>query len=255
MLWSPFSTPNREGRREVTREKRELMYEGSAKRLYQTDKSEFIIQEFHDGPFLPDGKKSATFKNKGALNNKISSFLFEYLEGYHIPTHFVEQLSESEMLVKRLDILPFEVVVRNMAAGNFSTQYGIKEGVDLPHPVIEHYLKSNRALRPLMNEYHIFAIGLATPEELKLVNRVATKVNVVLRSFFERRGIRLVDCTLEFGRHNGQILLGDEVSPDTCRLWDTKTQKKLNGERVREDPAALEAVYEEIRNRVFMKIA
>lgn len=247
--------PNREGHREVRLEKRELIYEGSAKRLYQTDRADLIVQEFNDEATTFNGKKRAKIKNKGIVSNQISSFLFEYLHGYHIPTHFVQQLSDYAMLVKRLEIIPIQVVIRNTAAGTLCTQYGMKEGLDLPHPIFEHYLKLDRSERPLLNEYHVFAIGLATPEELKLLNRMASKVNVVLKSFFERRGIRLVDCRLEFGRHNGQILLGDEISPDTCRLWDSKTNKKLEAHRFEQDFEGLSEAYEEIRNRVLAKVA
>ena len=236
-------------------EKRELIYEGRAKKLYRTDRPDLIVQEFGDDATALDGKKKTKVKDKGALNNQISSYLFEYLEGYHIPTHFVQQISDCEMLVKRLEVIPINVIIRNTAAGTLSTHYGMKEGIDLPHPILEHYLKSNHFPPPLLNEYHILVMGLATPEELKLINRMASKVNVVLKSFFERRGLRLVDFTLEFGRHNGQILLGDEISPDTCRLWDRKTDKRLDGERNRQDVDGLREVYEEIRNRVFTKVA
>jgi phosphoribosylaminoimidazole-succinocarboxamide synthase len=235
-------------------EKRELFYQGRAKRLYATDRPDFIVQEFSDHSTSPDGKK-ASIEDKCTLNNQISSYLFEYLEGYHIPTHFVQQLSISEMLVKRLEIIPFDVVVRNTVSGSLSEHYGMKEGIDLSHPIFEHYLRVDHLPAPLLNEYHIFAMGLATPDELKLINRIASKVNVVLKSFFERRGLKLIDCTLAFGRHNGQIMLGDEISPDSCRFWDTKTNKKLNPEQVREDLDGVHGVYEEVRNRVFAKVA
>jgi phosphoribosylaminoimidazole-succinocarboxamide synthase len=239
----------------VRPEKRELFYQGRAKKLYLTDRPEFIIQEFSDHSTLPDGKIKATIKNKGTLNNQISSYLFEYLAGYHIPTHFVQQLSDSEMLVKRLEIIPFDVVVRNTVSGSLSEYYGMKEGIDLPHPIFEHYLRTDHVRAPLLNEYHILAMGLATPEELRLINRIASKVNVVLKSFFERRSLKLIDSTLEFGRHNGQVLLGDEISPDSCRFLDKKTNKKLDAEQVREDSDGIRGVYEEIRNRVFAKVA
>jgi phosphoribosylaminoimidazole-succinocarboxamide synthase len=238
----------------VRAEKRELFYQGKAKRLYLTDRPELIIQEFSSHSTSPDGNKASN-EDKGILNNQISSYLFEYLAGYHIPTHFVQQLSDSEMLVKRLEIIPFDVVVRNTVSGSLSEHYGMKEGIDLPHPIFEHYLKVDHLQFPLLNEYHILAMGLAAPDEMKLVNRIASKVNVVLKSFFQRRGLKLIDCTLEFGRHNGQIMLGDEISPDSCRFWDTKTNKKLNLEQVREDLDGAHGVHEEVRNRVFAKVA
>lgn len=236
-------------------EKRELIYEGRAKKLYQTERPELIVQEFSDNADLLEGKKKAKVKNKGALNNQISSYLFEYLEGYHIPTHFVRQLSDCEMLVKRLEVIPFEVVVRNTASGSLSASYGMKDGVDLPHAILEHYLKSDHLPPTLLNEYHVLAMGLATPEELKLINRMTSKTNVVLKSFFERRNLKLVDLTLEFGRHNGQILLGDEISPDTCRLWDTKTNKRFDFDPSKQDLEGMHGMYEEVRDRVFTKVA
>jgi phosphoribosylaminoimidazole-succinocarboxamide synthase len=232
-----------------------LIYEGRAKRLYQTDRSELIVQEFRDDSFSPDGKKKAKVKNKGTLNNQISSYLFEYLQGFHIPTHFVQQLSDSEMLVKRLEIIPFNVVVRNAVSGSLSECYGMKEGLDLLHPIFQQYLRVDHLRAPLLNEYHSLAMGLATPEELKLINRMASKVNVVLKSFFVRRNLKLIDLTLRFGRHDGQILVGDEISPDSCRFWDSKTNKKLDPERVREDLDGVRDVCEEVRNRVFAKAA
>ena len=159
------------------------------------------------------------------------------------------------MLVKRLEIISLEVVIRNVAAGSLTTQYGMKEGLDLLHPILEHYMKSDHLPPPLLNEYHILVMGLATPEEIKLVNRIATKVNVVLRSFFERRNLKLLDFALEFGRHRGKILLGDEISPDTCRLWDSRTNKKLDADHFRQDSDSMREAYEEIRNRVFTKVA
>ena len=239
----------------MKQEIREMIYKGSAKRLYETDKAEFIIQEFKDDTSLVNGKKKAKVRNKGAFNNEISSYIFEYLAGFHIPTHYVRHLSNCEMLVKRLEIFPLELVVRNVAAGSFCEQLGMKEGLDLPHPIIEHYLKTNRSVHPMVNEFHILALGIASPEELRQLNRLASKVNVVLKSFFGRREIKLVDLTLEFGRHNGLILLGDEITPDTCRLWDRKTNKKLSAEHFRQDVEAMSGVYEEIRNRVCTKVA
>lgn len=232
-----------------------MIYEGSAKRLYQTDKPDLIIQEFRDDAPALDGKKKAKIRNKGAINNAISSYLFEYLEGFHIPTHFVRQISDCEMLIKRLEVFPLELVARNIASGNLCTQYGLKEGTELPHPILEHYLKTDRGNRPLLNEYHVFAIGLATPDELRLLNRLTSKVNVVLKSFFARRGIKLIDVTLEFGRHKGQVLLGDEISPDTCHLWDGKTNRKLDLDFFRQDSDDARVAYEDLRNRVCAKVA
>jgi phosphoribosylaminoimidazole-succinocarboxamide synthase len=231
-------------------EKKELLYEGKAKRLYATDNANLLIQEFKDDATAFDGAKKGKIPNKGEINNNISSYLFEYLESYHIPTHFVRKLTPTEMLVKRLTIIPIEVVVRNVATGSLTRRYGTPEGTVLEYPILEHYLKDDKLGDPLINEFHAYAFGLATPEEMRAISRVASKVNAILKSFFDRRGLTLVDFKLEFGKFNDSILLGDEISPDTCRIWDKKTNKKLDKDRFRHDLGGVEKAYRELEERL-----
>ena len=234
--------------------KKNVLIEGRWKRFYYTDSPDILIQEFtDDGPGL-NGKKSVKIRDKGAVNNDVSSLLFEYLSGYHVQSHYIKKLSTNEMLVRRLDILPFEVVVRNNAAGRLYRCYGLKEGQELPHPIIEHYLKNPELENPLLNEFHLSALGLATLEELKVINRTASKINAVLKAFFERRDLKLVDFTLEFGRHKGQILVGDEISLDTCRLRDRQSNEPIGDRnRGRSGSEDLREVYLSLRERLFEK--
>lgn len=234
-------------------EKKELLYEGKAKRLYTTDKENLLIQEFKDDATAFDGAKKGKIPHKGEINNSISSFLFEYLDSYHIPTHFVRKLSATEMLVKQLTIIPIEVVIRNVATGSLTRRYEIPEGTVLEYPILEHYLKNDKLGDPLINEYHAYAFGLATPEEMRSISRVASKVNAILKSFFDRRGLILVDFKLEFGKFNDGIMLGDEISPDTCRIWDKKTNKKLDKDRFRHDLGGVEKAYRELEERVLSR--
>ena len=231
-------------------EKKELLYEGKAKRLYATDNNSLIIQEFKDDATAFNGAKKGKIPNKGEINNNISSFLFEYLDSYHIPTHFVRKLNATEMLVKKLTIIPIEVVVRNVATGSLTRRYGTPEGTVLEYPILEHYMKNDKLGDPLINEFHAYAFGLATPEEMRAISRVASKVNAILKSFFDRRGLTLVDFKLEFGKFNDSILLGDEISPDTCRIWDKKTNKKLDKDRFRHDLGGVEKAYRELEERL-----
>ena len=231
-------------------EKRELLYEGKAKRIYLTSDEGLVIQEFKDDASAFDGQKKGTILNKGEINNDISSFLFEYLENYHIPTHFVEKLSATEMLVKRLDIIPIEIVMRNVAAGTLCTRYKIPEGTVMEYPVLEFYLKDDELHDPMINEYHAYAFGHATPEEMKAIGRIASKVNAILKSYFDRRNLLLVDFKMEFGRSGSEMFLADEISPDTCRIWDKKTHKKLDKDRFRHDMGGVEKAYQELRERI-----
>jgi len=239
-------------RREVVvLKKGKLLYEGKAKKLYETSSPDLLIQYFKDDATAFDGTKKAVIKNKGVINNKISSHIFQYLENYHIPTHFEKILSDREMLIKKLEIIPLEVVMRNIASGSLCKRYGIEEGRELESPILELYYKNDALHDPLMNEYHVRALGLATQEELDTISRMARKINAVLSSFFERRNLRLVDFKLEFGRYRNKILVGDEISPDTCRLWDMETGEKLDKDRFRFDPGDVERAYEEVYNRIF----
>lgn len=230
--------------------KAKLFYEGKAKKMFKTDDSDYLIIEFKDDTTALDGKKKGVIKDKGIVNNKISGYLFNFLDSYHIPTHFMEALSEREMLVKRLEMIPIEIIVRNIATGSLCTKYGCPEGDDLKYPIIEFYLKNDDLNDPMMNEYHAAAFGLATPEEMRTVVRYATKINAILKSFFIRRKVRLVDFKLEFGRFHDELVLGDEISPDTCRFWDLETGEEMDKDRFRKDMGKVKEAYQEMLRRV-----
>lgn len=231
-------------------EKKELLYEGKAKKIFLTSDEGVVIQQFKDDATAFDGQKKGSIQRKGEINNSISSFLFEYLENYHIPTHFIQKLSQTEMLVKRVDIIPIEIVMRNVAAGSLSARYKIPEGTVMEYPILEHYLKDDDLHDPMINEYHAYAFGHANPEEMKAIGRIASKVNAILKSFFDRRNLLLVDFKMEFGKRGHEILLADEISPDTCRIWDKKTHKKLDKDRFRHDMGGVEKAYQELRDRI-----
>ncbi len=228
----------------------EKLYEGKAKILYATDDPQLVIQFFKDDATAFNAQKRGTILGKGIVNNQISARLFALLEREGIPTHFVRQLSDREMLVKRLEIIPLEVTMRNIVAGGMAKLLGLEEGIILKQPVFEWHYKSDALDDPLINEDHIFALGAATAEELQEIRRRTRRVNDVLTAYFAGRGIDLVDFKLEFGRHRGTILLGDEISPDTCRFWEQGTRKKLDKDRFRRDLGDIEAAYQEMLNRV-----
>jgi phosphoribosylaminoimidazole-succinocarboxamide synthase len=233
--------------------KKKKSFEGKSKTLYETDNPEQIVIEFRDDGFPTNGSKKSKSFRRGAISNQISALLFRYLESFNVPTHFVSTLNDSSMLVRRLQIIPLEVMVRNIATGSFSKRYGLKDGETLEKPIVEYYLKHNTKDDPMVNQHHIVAFGLATAEELKTVERYVTKANAVLKAFFIRRGLKLVDFKLEFGRYKTHILVGDEISPENCRWWDAETGEKFDAERLRQDPAALEKVYQEVHRRVFIE--
>jgi phosphoribosylaminoimidazole-succinocarboxamide synthase len=231
-------------------EKRELTYEGKAKQVYRTDDPDLLIQYFKDDATAFNAKKRGTIVAKGILNNQMSETFFRLLEAEGVPTHFVKRLSEREMLVKRLEIIPVETVVRNIIAGSLAKRLGLEEGKPLPAPILEYYYKSDPLDDPMINQWHVTVLGMATAEELHTVDALAFKTNAVLRAFLERKGLLLVDMKLEFGRHHGQILLGDEICPDTCRFWDAATRKKLDKDRFRQDLGGIEEAYHEVHRRV-----
>lgn len=230
--------------------KLEKIYEGKAKILYTTDDPALLIQEFKDDATAFNGKKKGTIQGKGVCNNKISSRLFEVLEKKNVSTHFVRLHSDSEMLIKHLKIFPIEVVVRNIAAGSMAKRLGIEEGKLLDRPVLEFFLKNDSLGDPMINEYHIHALKLTSYEELKKITRIALRVNTILSPFLKKKRMILVDFKLEFGKHDGEILLGDEISPDTCRLWDSKTNEKLDKDRFRRDLGGVEEAYQEVLRRI-----
>lgn len=227
-----------------------MIYEGKAKKVYETDNPDLLIQEFKDDATAFDATKRGTIKDKGIVNNRISEILFTLLESKGVATHFVKRLSEREMLVKRLKIFPIEVTIRNIVAGGMAKVFGLAEGIVLKEPVLEYHYKEDKLHDPLMNDYHIRAIGLAKHKELDFIATTSFKVNNILKSFFERRNVDLVDFKLEFGKHKGKILLGDEISPDTCRFWDKDTKEKLDKDRFRRDLGKIEEAYQEMLKRI-----
>ncbi|MBK6504589.1 MAG: phosphoribosylaminoimidazolesuccinocarboxamide synthase [Ignavibacteria bacterium] len=228
-----------------------LIYEGKAKRLYTTDNTEEFLQEFKDDATAFNGLKKDKIPHKGELNNQISSIIFEHLSKEGIPTHFIRRVSGTEMLVKKVSIIKAEVVCRNVAAGSLVKKLGFTEGIELDPPIVEFYLKSDELGDPLFTDDHILALGIAMREELDIIRDFTFRINDILKKFFLSRGIRLVDFKLEFGRDmNGKVILADEISPDTCRLWDLATGKKLDKDRFRFDLGDVEAAYKEIMERV-----
>ncbi len=231
-------------------QKRKQIYEGKAKKVYETDDKDLYIQEFKDDATAFDATKRGTIKGKGIVNNKISVLLFRLLEKNGIKTHFVKLLSDREMLIKKLEIVPVEVTIRNVVAGGMAKMLGLEEGIKLKEPILEYHYKNDKLHDPLFNEYHIRMLGLANDKEMEEIKTDSFKINDVLKNFFSTKGLELVDFKLEFGRHKGEILLGDEISPDTCRLWDKTTQKKMDKDRFRRDLGDIEETYQEVLKRV-----
>ncbi|MBF0291252.1 MAG: phosphoribosylaminoimidazolesuccinocarboxamide synthase [Nitrospinae bacterium] len=230
--------------------KGEAIYEGKAKIIHATSSPDLLIQYFKDDATAFNGKKKGTIQDKGVCNNAISSHIFGLLEKEGVKTHFVSRLSDREMLVKKVSIIPIEVVMRNVVAGSLSTRMGIPEGEQLKEPVLEFYYKNDDLGDPMINRYHISAFNLATDEEVVTIEKEAFRINKWLLSFFDRMGIRLVDYKLEFGRSPEGVLLADEISPDGCRLWDKTTGEKMDKDRFRRDLGMLTEVYEEMKRRV-----
>ena len=232
-------------------EKKELIHEGKAKRIYSTEEEDLLIQEFKDDASAFDGAKKGTIAGKGEINCSISSVFFEYLHSYHVPTHYVRVVTPNEMLIKKLEIIPIEAVMRNVATGSLVKRLGFQDGKQLEYPIFEMYYKDDDLGDPLINEYHAFSLQIARPEEIRQIYRLTAKVNAILKSFMERRSLLLVDFKLEFGRSDsGELILADEISPDTCRFWDRKTHKKLDKDRFRFDMGGIEKAYQEILERI-----
>ncbi len=235
-------------------ETRNKLYEGKAKILFETDDPNVILQRFKDDATAFNGKKRGTIANKGYVNNQVSAHLYRYLSSYFIPTHFLDVVSDTEMTVVKLEMIPIEVVVRNIAAGSLLKRSDHKEGDVLPVPLLEFFLKDDDKGDPQISREGILEQELCTAEDLEILSRLALKTNAVLKSFWQRRNIKLVDFKLEFGKnHEGKIVLGDEISPDTCRFWDATTDEKMDKDRFRQDLGQVEETYEAIRRRVFME--
>lgn len=232
-------------------EKREMMYEGKAKKVFRTDKEDLLIVDYKDDATAFNGQKKGQILGKGAVNNVMANIIFQMLEEKGIPTHFVEQLSERETLVKAVRILPLEVIIRNVTAGSFSKRYGVEEGRLLARPILEFSYKNDDLGDPLINDDHILALELATEEELAIVRKYAFMVNDALKEFFLEKGLKLIDFKIEFGKTaDGTILLADEISPDTCRLWDAVTNEKMDKDRFRRDLGNVEETYQEVLSRM-----
>lgn len=229
-----------------------LLYEGKAKKIYSiAGKPDLYIQEFKDDATAFNGLKKDKISNKGIMNTEITTLIFNHLIANGIPTHFVEKISDNEMIVKKVDIIKVEVVCRNIAAGSLVKKFGFKEGFVLVNPIVEYYLKSDELGDPLFTEDHIFALGLADAEEMKFIKSLTIKINDLLKVYFSERKIKLVDFKLEFGKDvNGNIILADEISPDTCRFWDSETNEKMDKDRFRFDLGKVEDAYLEIKNRL-----
>ena len=231
-------------------QKGKLLYEGKAKKVYATDDDAYCIVDYKDDATAFNGLKKGTITGKGAINNKMSNYLFQMLEKKGIRTHFVKELSDRETLVKKVQIVPLEVIVRNKAAGSLAKRLGLEEGTPMRIPVLEFCYKSDELGDPMVNETHILAAGFATKEEVDRISKMALKINEILIEFFRSVNIELIDFKLEFGRCEGDIIPADEISPDTCRFWDIHTHEKLDKDRFRRDMGGVEEAYEEVMKRI-----
>lgn len=227
------------------------LYEGKAKKVYATEDENMVIVSYKDDATAMDGLKKGTIAGKGVVNNRMSNFLMQLLEKEGVKTHFVEELSDRETVVKKVSIVPLEVIIRNISAGSFAKRYGVEEGIVFEEPTIEFSYKNDDLHDPLINSYHALALGLATKAEIETIKQMAFKVNAVLKQYFKTLGVKLVDFKLEFGRlTDGTIVLADEISPDTCRFWDAETNEKLDKDRFRRDMGGVEDAYMEMMRRV-----
>ena len=239
---------------ELDMEKKEQLYEGKAKKVFATDDANLVIVDYKDDATAFNGEKKGTITGKGVINNVMSNHMFQLLEQQGVPTHFVEQLSERETLVKKVSIVPLEVIIRNISAGSFAKRFGVEEGIVFDEPTIEFSYKNDELGDPIMNAYHAIALKAATREEIETIKAMAFKVNEVMKQYFDTLNVILVDFKLEFGKTaDGKIVLADEISPDTCRLWDKTTKEKLDKDRFRRDMGGVEEAYQEIMKRVMGK--
>ena len=230
--------------------KLDLLYEGKAKKVYCTEDPDVLIVDYKDDATAFNGEKKGTIVGKGVVNNRMTNHIFQLLEKEGVPTHFIEELSDRETAVKKVEIVPLEVIVRNVAAGSFSKKLGIEEGTRLLAPTLEFSYKNDELGDPMINDYYAIAIGAATREEIDRITELVFKVNDFLKRYFAEAGIELIDFKVEFGRYKGDIILADEISPDTCRLWDKETHEKLDKDRFRRDMGKVEEAYEEVFRRL-----
>ena len=233
-------------------EKREQMYEGKAKKVFATDDANYCIVSYKDDATAFNGLKKGTISGKGVVNNKMSNYLMQLLEKEGVPTHYVEELNDRETVVKKVSIVPLEVIIRNVAAGSFSKRLGVEEGTALKTTILEFCYKNDDLGDPMVNDYHILAMGYATEEDLNTIKTLTFKINEFLKDFFKKINVDLIDFKIEFGKTaDGQIVLPDEISPDTCRFWDATTHEKLDKDRFRRDLGGVEDAYQEMMKRIF----
>ena len=233
-------------------EKREQMYEGKAKKVFATDDANYCIVSYKDDATAFNGLKKGTISGKGVVNNKMSNYLMQLLEKEGVPTHYVEELNDRETVVKKVFIVPLEVIIRNVAAGSFSKRLGVEEGTALKTTILEFCYKNDDLGDPMVNDYHILAMGYATEEDLNTIKTLTFKINEFLKDFFKKINVDLIDFKIEFGKTaDGQIVLADEISPDTCRFWDATTHEKLDKDRFRRDLGGVEDAYQEMMKRIF----
>lgn len=231
-------------------EKKELLYEGKAKKVFTTEDPDALIVSYKDDATAFDGQKKGTIVGKGAINNRMTNHVFKLLEAEGVPTHLIQELNDRETAVKKVEIVPLEVIVRNVAAGSFSKRMGVEEGRELLCPILEFSYKNDDLGDPFINDDYALALGLATQEEIDKIKSYTRTINQVMKDYFLSLGLKLIDFKIEFGRFHGEILLADEVSPDTCRLWDVKTNEKLDKDRFRRDLGNVEEAYEEVFKRL-----
>ena len=232
-------------------EKKEQLYEGKAKKVYATNDPDLVIVDYKDDATAFNGEKKGTIAGKGVINNKMTNFMFKMLEKEGVPTHLVEEISDRETIVKKVSIVPLEVIIRNVAAGSFSKRMGVEEGKQLLCPILEYSYKNDDLGDPFINDYYALALGIATKEELETIAKYAFKVNEFMVKFFKGLNIDLIDFKIEFGKtSDGTIILVDEISPDTCRFWDSTTHEKLDKDRFRRDMGGVEEAYQEIMKRL-----
>ena len=228
-----------------------MLYEGKAKKVYATENPELYIVSYKDDATAFNGMKKGTIAGKGVINNRVTNYMMQMLEKNGVPTHFVEEISDSETVVKKVQIVPLEVIIRNISAGSFSKRYGVEEGIVFEQPTIEFSYKNDDLGDPLINEYHALALKLATREEIDTIKTLAFRTNELMKDFFKKINVDLVDFKLEFGRlSDGTIVLADEISPDTCRFWDSRTHEKLDKDRFRRDLGNVEGAYQEMMRRI-----
>ena len=231
-------------------EKEQLFYDGKMKKLFNTNNPDYLFMEFKNEVAPLNGRKTIKVRGKGQTNTEVSSYIFQFLDSYHIPNHYVGKIENKWLVVRKLEMVPINVIVRNVSAGSFVKNFRMDEGDVLPAPIIEFYFKNQKMGNPMVNEYHLYAFGSSNQDEIRMIQRLSAKVNAVMKNFFERRNYQLVDLKLEFGRSKGKIYLGDEITLDTCRIWDNSNNVKLEKEISHSKDSEIGKIYSEVRQRI-----